>query len=167
MLKSREENISGDGNRRRTICFRGQEYYDDRLSLLCLCPATVKTKPDENGVIWTTIYHEHPPDDHIWCVAFYRNCTRYPLFHVAHFFKKEDATAYLKEIEPQTPLISLNGNSPLHPASHEEFLAWKAKNNLKEYDFKALCLSGGTNAVEIIGQTKEQFKEVRGGNENA
>jgi hypothetical protein len=67
----------------------------------------------------------------------------------------------VKEIEPETPLISLNGNTPLHPVSHEEYLFWKEKNNFKEYNFKALCLSGGTNSVEIIGQAKEQFKGIK------
>lgn len=118
-------------------------------------------------MIWTKIYHEQPPNDHVWCVATYRNCARYPLCNVTHFFEKEDAITYVKKIEPETPLISLNGNSPLHPVSYEEFLSWKSKNDFKEYDFKTLCLSSGTNAVEIIGQAKEQFKGVKGGNGNA
>ncbi len=160
MPNSREEYKNRAGSKGRTIHFRGQEYYDDRISVLHLCAATVK--PNEEGLIVTTIYHDQPPDDHIWCVAFYRNFANYPLYSVTHFSKKEDAITYVKEIEPWTPLVSLNGNEPLHPVSYEEYLSWKEKNNFKEYNFKTVCLlPGGTNGVEHIVQTKEQFKGVK------
>ena len=145
----------------KMIEFNGQSYFDDRLYVLYLCKGTVEIEPDKDGAVWTKIYHEQIPADFIWCVATYRNCNRYPLFTINHFSKREDAVAYIEKIEPETPLISLNGMAPLHPASFEEYSSWKKKNNFREYDYKTLYTSGGTNASESIGQTKEQFKGVK------
>lgn len=91
----------------------------------------------------------------------YRNCNRYPLYSVDSFYKKEDAIAYIKEIEPETPLISLGEKSPQNPLSYEAYLLWKKETNLKDYDWKSLYLPGGSNAQEKIGQTKEQFKGIK------
>ena len=147
-------------NESKTINFRGQKYFDDRLFILYLCKGTVEVEPDDDGVVWTKIYHETAPDNHIWCVATYRNFNRYPLYRVDSFYKKEDAMAYIRKIEPETPLISLDGTPPTNPLSYEEYLSWKKKNNLKEYDWKSLYSPDGTNASESIGQTKEQFKGI-------
>lgn len=146
-------------NQSKTINFQGQEYFDDRLFILYLCKGKVEIESD--GVAVTSIYHENAPDDHIWCVATYRNCNRYPLYRVDNFYKKKDAEAYIKEIEPQTPLISLGGAIPKHLLSYADYITWKKKNDLKDYDWQSLYAPGGTNATERIYQKKEQFQEIK------
>ena len=145
----------------KTIEFRGHKYFDDRMFVLYLCKGTVEIEPDDDGVVWTNIYHEKALDDHIWCVATYRNCNRYPLYRVDSFYKKEDAEKYIKEIEPETPLISLEGEPPTAPLSYEDYSQWKKKNGLVDYDWKSLYSADGTNASESIGQTKEQFQGIK------
>lgn len=148
-------------NQSKTIEFQGQNYFDDRLFVLYLCKSTVEIEPDNDGVVWTKIYHEQAPTNHTWCVATYKNCNRYPLYRVDNFYKKDDAMAYMKQIEPETPLISLNGKSPLRPASYEDYLSWKKEKGFKEYDWQSLYSPDGMNAYETIGQTKEQFKGIK------
>jgi hypothetical protein len=138
------------------LSFQGQDYFDDRLFVLYLCKATLETQDD--GVVVTTIYHEQAPTVHVWCVVTYRNCDRYPMFSIRHFATSDSAVAYLQQVEPETPLISLHGSSPTKPVSYQEYCAWKTKNNLGEYDFSKLFTPGGTNAREAIFQTREQFK---------
>ena len=144
----------------KTIEFEGQKYFDDRLFVLYLCAGKVKID-DKEGVVWTEIYHENPPKDHLWCVATYKNCQRYPLYRVDSFYKKEDAIAYIKQIEPETPLISLGGKTPENHLPYEQYLEWKRKNNLHDYDWKSLYSTDGTNSSESIGQTREQFKGIQ------
>jgi len=147
-------------NTPKTIKFQGQEYFDDRLFVLYLCKGTVEIEHGDDGAVWTRIYHEQAPNKYIWCVATYRNYGRYPLYRVDSFYRKEDAMAYIRKIEPETPLISLGGVSSTNPLSYEKYLSWKIKNNFKEYDWKSLYSLDGTNASESIGQTKEQFKGI-------
>jgi len=144
----------------KTIEFQGQNYFDDRLFVLYLCAGTVEIEDDKDGVAWTKIYHENPPKEHVWCVATYKNYQRYPLYRVDCFHNKENAIAYIKQIEPETPLISLDGQSPQNPLSHEKYLEWKKSNNLQDYEWKSLYSADGANASESIGQTKEQFKGI-------
>ncbi len=148
-------------NESETIKFQGQNYFDDRLFVLYLCKGTVEIEPNEDGVVWTKIYHEKELDNYIWCVATYRNCNRYPLYRVDSFYKKEDAEEYIRKIEPETPLISLGGNPPATPLSYKDYSEWKVKNGLKEYDWKSLYSQDGTNASESVGQTKEQFGGIK------
>ena len=145
----------------KKIQFEGQEYFDDRLFVLYLCAGKVEIEEGEEGAVWTTIYHENPPAEYLWCVVTYRNCKRYPLYRVDSFHNKEDAIAYIKQIEPETPLISLSGKPPQNPLPYEKYLEWKKNNNLKDYDWKSLYSADGTTASERIGQTREQFKGVQ------
>jgi len=145
-------------NKEKTIEFRGEQYFDDRLFILYLCPGNIDEQPDEDGLIHTTIYHENPPEKYIWCVVTYRNSPGYPIVGVKHFSSRERAVIYMWHIEPETPMISLNGKSPEQPLQYQEYSAWKKKNNLKEFDFHDVYMSGGENAREIITQTKDQFK---------
>jgi len=147
-------------NNQKTIKFQENKYFDDRLFLLYLCEGKVDATPDGDDIIWTTIYHEDPPIDHIWCVVSYRNCPRYPIARVDHFKSRERAVVYMRNVEPEVPLISLNGKSPAVPLPYQEYLSWKKKNNLKEFDFHDVYTPGGTNAKEIIAQTKEQFRGI-------
>jgi hypothetical protein len=146
-------------NQIRTIKFQGEEYFDDRLFVLYLCKGKVEIKSDD--VVVTTIYHEQEPADFIWCVVTYRNCNRYPLYRADSFYKKEDAIVYIKQIEPETPLISLDGKVPVQPMSYDDYCTWKKENSFKEYDWASLYSLGGTNAQEHIFQTKEQFKGIK------
>ena len=141
------------------ITFQGKQYFDDRLFVLYLCKG--KVDPESDGLIATTIYHEQAPEEHIWLVVTYKNYHRYPLYRIDHFYKKEDALSYIKLVEPETPLVSLGGSLPRPPLSYDDYLAWKKKNNLKDYDWESLYTAGGSNAQEIIYQTKEQFKGIK------
>ena len=142
-----------------TIAYQGDQYFDDRLYVLYLCKG--KVDPESDGLIATTIYHDQAPADSIWCVVTYKNCNRYPLNRIDSFYKKDDAIAYLKLIEPETPLISLEGKSPQNPVAYDDYVLWKKKNGLKDYEWESLYTPGGSNARETIYQTKEQFKGVR------
>ena len=151
-------------NQVKTIEFQGQKYFDDRLFVLYLCKGTVEIEPDPEGSVWTKIYHQKAPNDHVWCVVTYRNCNRYPLYRVDSFHRKEDAEQYIKKIEPETPLVSLDGISPRPPLSYEGYLERKVKSGLKDYDWKSLYSpysSDGSNAIESVGQTKAQFKGIK------
>jgi len=148
-------------NQFKTIEYQGQDYFDDRLFVLYLCAGTVEIEDGEKGIVWTKICHENPPGDHIWCVATYKNCQRYPLYRVDSFHNKEDAIAYIKQVEPETPLISLAGRSPQNPLPYAQYLEWKKSNKLQDYDWKSLYSAGGINASESIGQTKEKFKGIK------
>lgn len=143
----------------KAINFQGTDYFDDRIFVLYLCPGTVETKDDRT--VATTIYHEQIPADYVWCVVTYRNTSRYPLYRVDSFYKKDDAVNYIKQVEPKTPLISLGGKSPGRPMSFDAYFSWKKENNFSEYDWKSLYLSGGSNAQESIYQIKEQFDGIR------
>ena len=137
------------------IEFQGQLYFDDRLCVLYLCKALARI--DSDGFVSTVIYHEDPPPNCSLCLVTYRNCSKYPVFNTRLFDSKDEALAYIKEIEPETPLISLNGQSPRNPVSYEEYVCWKKKNNFKEYDYNAMYMPGGSNHREIVTQTFEQF----------
>ncbi len=138
------------------IEFQEQSYFDDRLYILYICKVTVKFNPDD-GLISTTIFHEETPDNYKWCLVTYRNCKNYPIFSTKLFDSKDEAIAYRRKIEPETPLISLNGRSPSNPASYEEYLCWKSNNSLKEYDYREMYAPGGSNPKEMTLQTFEQF----------
>lgn len=145
------------------INFQGKEYFDDRLFVLYLCRGIVEFSYDENGnIVWTTIFHENAPDEHIWCVVTYRNCLGYPATGVKHFLNKERALRFIWDIEPSSPLISLNGNSPKIelPFDHEKYRLWKKENNYLEFDYKKVFTPDGSNAKEMIAQTEDQYKGV-------
>ena len=140
--------------------FDGELYFDDRMFVFYLCKGDVKIDKT-NGVVVTNIYHENPPDDFVWCLVTYRNCEKYPSNRVDCFHNERDAIKYLQNIEPSTPLINLNGNSPRIPKPYEEYIEWKKENNLKEYDYKAMYLDGGSNPTEQYFQRIETFQGIR------
>lgn len=148
-------------NQSGTIAFQDRNYFDDRLFVLYLCKGKIVEEPD--GVIVTTIYHEQAPLEYIWCVVTYRNCTRYPAYRVDSFHKKEAAVAYIKAVEPETPLISLGGKSPDPKPTYEEYQEWKQKNGLKEYQWKEMyaLLGPNGNANEHMFESKDHFKGIK------
>lgn len=145
-------------NTDNTIKFQGQDYFDERLFVLHLCEGTVNIQSD--GIVVTTIFHDQAPQNHLWSVVSYRNCIRYPIFRVDSFHKKDDAVSYMQNIEPSTPLISLDGNSPQIPLPYEEYSQWKKKNSFKEYDYQNLFSSEGANPRELIFQKVEEFQGI-------
>ena len=130
------------------VTFRGERYRDDRMFVLHCCKCTVAELPE--GAVETTIYHEEAPPDHGWCVATYRNTGRCPIYRVDPFESASGARRHIEGVEPQTPLVSLGGRSPIVPLSYPQFVAWKNDNGLKDYDYAAMYTPGGSNAREII-----------------
>ena len=135
--------------------FQGRQYHDDRLFVLYLCRGTIEINAD--GHIETTIYHDEPPANSHWCLLIYANHTNYPIHSVKHFKTKNEATDYIRVIELETPLISLDGQSSRKPLTHEEYQIWKQENNLEDFSYKKVYTAGGSNHREMIFQTKEQF----------
>lgn len=129
------------------IEFNGEIYHDDRMFVLYLCKCTVDINED---IMITTIYHEEAPENHKWCIVTYKNIARYLATRVDHFNSENEAIAYIKQVEPQVPLISLGGRSPETPLPYDHFVIWKERNKFKEYDYGKLYLPDGTNRKEII-----------------
>jgi hypothetical protein len=141
--------------------FQGQEYYDDRMFVLYLVPGLVE---EDSQFVRTIIYHNNPPENHVWCVVTYRNYGRYPLFRIDSFHKKVDALDYQRLIEPQTPLISLGGRIPNPILSFEEYQNWKKENNMKDYQWEKLYTGGvssNSSKSESVMQQKSTFQGIR------
>jgi hypothetical protein len=98
--------------------FDGRLCYDDRMFVLHLCLGTVDM---DDELVTTTIYHENPPRDAIWCLVTYRNCENYPAGSVLHFESRDDGVAYLRLVEPTCPLISHRGRSASPTPSHDAY----------------------------------------------
>ena len=111
--------------------FKGLDYRDDRLFVLYV--AKCYLAPPEKGMAHTTIFHEEPHsppspgDKELWCVITYRNVERYPISRLAHFSSKSLAETYLKNTEPTTPLISLEGKALSPRPTLEEWAGLKKK----------------------------------------
>ena len=140
------------------INFQGQQYFDDRCFVLYLCRGKFEILAD--GTVETTLFHEED-NGPIWCLATYRNCLSYPLSSVLHFKSKDDALQYISIVEPNVPLVSLDGQSPCPPLSHTEYLTWKRKNGFAKFDRKQSYFPGGENPRELILQTHEQFLKAK------
>ncbi|MFC1866522.1 hypothetical protein ACFL0H_00050 [Thermodesulfobacteriota bacterium] len=137
------------------IQFNGEFYHDDRLFVLYLCKGTDETRSDH---VATTIYHENPPPDALWCIVTYRNVERYVAVRVDIFESKKAAVEYMRNVEPTVPLISLGGTSPKPPLNYDDFVLWKKENGFKEYDYKTMYKTmfaiGGVNPTEVIYRTR-------------
>jgi hypothetical protein len=133
--------------------YEGIVYNDDRMFVLYLCKCTIS---ENDEFIVTTIHHNETPRGAIWSVITFRNNERYTAVKGSHFESKEEAEAFTREIEPQTPLVSLNGSPPLEPLSYQEFLSWKERNNFEEYDYKKMFLPDTVNATENLYLPKKE-----------
>lgn len=125
----------------------GESYNDDRMFILYLCKCTVQFN---DNVKTTTIHHQLAPENHRWGVVTYRNVPSYPAVRVDCFDSEDEAIAYVRNIEPQVPLISLGSKQPSNPLPYDQFVSWKKGNNLKEYDYKNQYLYGGSNPKEVL-----------------
>lgn len=128
--------------------YEGETYHDDRMFVLHLCKCTVAASEDETFT--TTIYHEKAPAEYKWCLATYRNIARYPASRVDDFDSLKAARAYMERVEPTVPRISLGGRSPRPPLPYNQWVEWKAKNQLNDYDYKEMFSRGGTNPREFV-----------------
>ncbi len=131
--------------------FYGEIYHDDRMFVLYVCKCTEEIRDD---LIATTIYHEESPENHKWCVVTYKNVTRYNPTRVDCFDSEGEAIAFRKRVEPQVPLISLDGKSPHALLPYDQFVSWKERNGFKEYDYKKMYLPGGSNPKETMYRNK-------------
>ena len=135
------------------LLFDGEQYNDDRLFVLIVAKCTIR---ESDEYIRKTIYHGVAPQNHKWCVVTFRNVERYRGVIVDDFSTKREAETYLADVEPQTPLISLGGNSPSHPMSIQSYSKWKKENNFKEYDYREMFPDGVNNPSETLTQIKGQ-----------
>ncbi len=115
--------------------FNGRQYNDDRIFVVFISKCT---RSEDDEFITTKIHHEANLPNAKWCVATFRNVERYSAYRVDHFDSELAAKQYLEVIEPETPLISLNGKSPEIPLSFNEYSEWKKNNHLKDYDYKTM-----------------------------
>ncbi|MBT3487541.1 hypothetical protein [Desulfobacula sp.] len=133
------------------LIFNGEQYNDDRMYVLALSKCTMK---EDAEIIETIIHYEDIPSNFIWCVVTYRNVKRYRATRVDPFNSKNEAKSYFEHVEPQTPLVSLGGRSPINPLPYEKYIEWKQANNFKEYDYQKMFKTGGSKPQEILLQQK-------------
>ncbi len=130
------------------LVLNGEQYRDDRMFVLYLSKCT-RTEVG-GGMFETTIYHDEAPANHIWCLVTYRNTRQYPIHRVNHFGSLREARAYMERVEPQTPLVSLGGRSPASPLPYEQFVEWKSRNRMQEFNPSEVYSPGLSNAREIV-----------------
>lgn len=123
-------------------------YLDDRMFLLHIARCTV-ARVDED-IIEIVIYHDNVPSNWLWCIVTYRNVARFPVVRVDHFPSFEEATAYRQLVEPQVPLVSLSGQSPAVPLPYRQFVVWKARRGMKDYDVTDAHGAAARNRCEIV-----------------
>jgi hypothetical protein len=133
--------------------FQGETYNDDRMFVLHLGRCTVRAAEDSTKVI--TVHHESSPSDSRLCVVTYRNTRRYPPTGVEQFDSLAEARAYIQRIEPTVPRVSLAGRSPVAPLPYDQWLAWKAANLVKEYDYRTVFPARGQNPIETLYYNSE------------
>ncbi len=117
------------------------------MYVLYICKGTETIVGDR---VSTTIYHEESPVNAKWCLVTYRNNNRYMAVRSDFFDSRQDAEAYMKEVEPMVPLISLGGQPRNPPLPYEEFLRWKKKEGFQEYDYKKMFLPDSKNPFEMM-----------------
>jgi hypothetical protein len=85
--------------------WQGRDFLDDRVFILDLRPAAKAGRS-------------------VWAIVACRNVRGSPPRRVDEFETQEDALAYLRQVEPSTPRISLGGQSPSPQPTYDEYLAW-------------------------------------------
>ncbi len=103
--------------------YEGQIYKDDRIFILDLTQA----KKGNNSV---------------WAIITRRNIDGFPPTRTDEFETKEKAIEYIKQIEPTTPRISLNGKSPKIPESYDK--------GCKQLKKEGILMSKPTNYREEV-----------------
>jgi arginyl-tRNA synthetase len=121
----------------------GALYLDDRICVFHLAPCTTEVTGD--GLMETIVFLGTPPAEHRWCILTLLNTEHYPPKRVDHFDLYEMAVEYLKVVEPATPLRSLGCESPGHPLPYSEWIEWKRRKNLREFDYRPFFPLGVRN----------------------
>ena len=111
-----------------TTSHDGRSYNDDRLFILDLVRA--KTGTGET-----------------WAVVTRRNCEGLPPFRVDDCKSESDAIAFIKRLEPTTPLVSLRGRSPAVPLRYDEYCLW-------------LKAQGVTSSLDLYEANKGRHREI-------
>ena len=93
--------------------FYAQEprYLDDRMFVLEISRVTTRSMTSTN-------------ERQQWAVIERRNVFGYPPTRCKEFDRRDAAVAFLKEVAPQTPRVSLDGESPSPLPSWDEFQSW-------------------------------------------
>ena len=132
--------------------FEGDLYNDDRMFVVALLRGTVRE--DLDGTVTTTVHHDEDVPGAKWCLVTYRNVLGYPAFRIDRFESFEDARAYMEQVEPTVPLVSLGGQPRQPPLAYAQFVAWKKANRFKEYPVDELYI-GNRSRSEIFVQRKQ------------
>jgi len=141
-----------NGAEMKGLYFNGEQYNDDRMFVLFVAKCTTS---ENDELISTTIHYESAPSNHKWCVATFKNVKRYMAYRVDVFDTEKEAVEYLEKVEPQTPLISLGGDSPINSMSFEEYIIWKKDKKYKDYNYKEMFLPGSKKPEETITKWKK------------
>ncbi len=128
------------------MLYKGDMYRDDRIFVLNLSRGTVQKKSKKETR---------------WLLSTYRNIVSLPCRSVRDFETQEEAIEYIKKVEPDTPMISNNGESLDIPEGFEPWevwLKWLGENNLKS------AITGHQNVPEWVkkeyGEPKSGYVEV-------
>lgn len=140
-----------------SIDFDGEQYNDDRLFVLHLCRGTCEAEAG-GDVSAITVYHDCPPLNAKWYVVTYRNTARYPVFRADCFETEHLALSYIQKVEPTVPLVSLHGHPPEFPLPYAEFVKWKLRQGMNEYDFREMYpgLDGGRQETFYFRTTESR-----------
>ena len=145
--------INTNGDQMSAIFFDGERYNDDRMFVIFVARCTTR---ETDEFVRTIIHYKDAPKKHNWCVATYKNVERYMAYRVDNFETELEAKEYLFKVEPQTPLISLGGNSPSKPMSFKGYSIWKEENYYKDYDYKKMFPFVGEKPEEVITRWKNK-----------
>ena len=97
-------------NGREFIDYKNDSYRDDRMYVLNLSIASVRGSDGKKYPSWTLVT--------------YRNVIELPATRVDKFKTKEEAAAYVKEVEPLVPLISCDEEPLSIPKGEDKWLYW-------------------------------------------
>ena len=104
------------------------KYRDDRMFVLRLS-ANFQTSEGGVTVINGKDFVLKSRSDPVALIT-YRNTIELPSFRMDHFDDMDKAEAYIKQIEPTCPRVSLGGNAPDPIPTWEKHLEWLHANGL-------------------------------------
>ena len=112
-------------NKKNLIEYNGEQYYDDRIFHLHLTISKKITLPD--GI--TTREIGENTNHNTYTLYTRRNSIGRKPIKVDDFNNFEQALKYIEKVEPEVPLISLNGKSISPKPSIKEYKKLVIKNN--------------------------------------
>ena len=99
------------------LSYGTDQYRDDRLFVMNLTHAKIR-------IIDQTSYKDLTKGKYKWVLTTYRNNVGLTYFRSDEFGSKEKAIEYLKNNEPQTPLISNDGQPLFIPSKFDRWNFW-------------------------------------------